>query len=342
MNIRARHIAIAIPASILMLFPGSVALASPHKVSPQVGHEQSNTVNRPSVYMIGFTSEQTFWNSVEKGSVAAARTYGVDLHYVVPLGAGSDSTMIPLIETAIAAHPAGIALEYAGSDMESVTLQAVKSGAHVVLYNNDRYEKTTTQPGTTNPLITSLPFVGQNEDLSGGVVASAFVKYLPPSGNVLIINPNPSSVVLGLRAHAAESVLTADHYSYTQLIETEDPIQAEEATGAYLEAHPTTAGMISLNIDGVDPAVQYEKQHHLNVPIVGFDLNPVAFNDLRQQPTLKILLDQQPYLQGYMAVEDLALEIKDGFTGVNVNTGTLIIDKQNAASVGKLISLGDD
>jgi simple sugar transport system substrate-binding protein len=51
-------------------------------------------------------------------------------------------------------------------------------------------------------------------------------------------------------------------------------------------------------------------------------------------------INQQPYLQGYYAVEQLALQTKFGLRPANVDTGTFLVDKSNIAEVQHLISIG--
>lgn len=320
-------------AAVVVCAAGAVA------ANAAVGSRKAQAVS--TVYMIGFTQQQAFWQSVQKGAQAAGDAFGVKVVYAAPAGTGSDADMIPLIQSAIAAKPAGIAIEYAGADMHDITMAALKATPHVVLFNNDRFEGTSSQPATTEPAIRALPYVGQNEDTSGAVIANAFLKYLPKKGTVLVVNPHPGSVVIALRQHAVLQTFKRAGLSSHVILESADPAQDQQITGAYLAAHPDTAGVISLNVNGIDPAVQYITQHGLKIPVAGFDINDVVFNDLRNGDPLKILLDQQPYLQGYMTVENLALELR-GFSGTNVNTGTLIIDKQNSGRIATLIQNGLD
>ena len=51
-----------------------------------------------------------------------------------------DAGMVPLLQAAIAAKPAGIAVDYTSKTMEAVTIAALDAGINVVLYNNNRFE----------------------------------------------------------------------------------------------------------------------------------------------------------------------------------------------------------
>jgi len=295
-----------------------------------------------TVVMIGFTQQEAFWHSVQKGAEQAGNDFGVTVKYSAPT-VGSDAAMIALLDSAIATKPDGIALEYRGKDMEAITKTALGAGIKVVLYNNNRFEQSASSAATTDPAITTLAYVGQDEHHSGEVLATALLKYLPSGGGrVLIVNPNPPSLVLGLRLEAAKALLVAHGYSPDVLLATQDVTQNLALTGAYLQAHPDTKGILSLSVPGTSPAAQYVDQNKLNVPVCGFDLDPVGFALMKGGGSLKCILDQQPYLQGYLPIMNLALALKSGFSPVSVNTGSLIIDNTNMAQVEKLINAGLD
>ncbi|HLJ60308.1 MAG TPA: substrate-binding domain-containing protein [bacterium] len=304
----------------------------------------SNGASKPlTIYMVGFTQQQAFWHAVQHGAEQAGKDFGATVKYEAPAGTGSDADMISLLDAAVAARPNGIAIEYAGRDMQEITLRALAAGIKVVLFNNNRFEAAGSTPATIDPRIVSLAFVGQDEHHSGEVLASAFLKYLPSGGGrVLVINPNPKSLVLGLRQDAVKGLLTARGYKPDVLVESADATQNQQTTGAYLQAHPDTVGILSLNVNGIAPAVQYVAQQKLKVPVAGFDINDVVFQQLRSAGALKILLDQQPYLQGYLTVENLVLELQHGFAPVNINTGSLIVDYDNSGRVEQLIKQGLD
>ena len=72
--------------------------------------------------------------------------------------------MVPLVQAAIAAEPAGIAIDYTSKTMEAVTVAALDAGIPVVLYNNNRFEG---ENAPADPRILGLAFVGQDESVSG-------------------------------------------------------------------------------------------------------------------------------------------------------------------------------
>ncbi len=250
--------------------------------------------------------------------------------------------MVTLIDAALSNHPYGIAIDYTGKTMESSVLKALNEGVKVVLYNNNRFGAA--NGGTTkNPTVTTLAFVGQNEHKSGAILATNFLKYLPSSGGtVLVVNPFPQASVLTLRYSGIQKVLTENGYKTKLLVASGNEPTNEQLIGSYLTAHPNIAGIVGLGDPASNPAAQYIHSHHLNIPIATFDISPHTYQLMKQVPEYKEALDQQPYLQAYMAVENLALEAKYGFEPVTVNTGTLVVTQKNLPLVGKLVKSGRD
>src|SRR5579872_3391571 len=81
----------------------------------------SNGASKPlTIYMVGFTQQQAFWHAVQHGAEQAGKDFGATVKYEAPAGTGSDADMISLLDAAVAARPNGIAIEYAGRDMQEI------------------------------------------------------------------------------------------------------------------------------------------------------------------------------------------------------------------------------
>ena len=310
--------------------------ATVHRVRPAVSGNKL-------IYVIGYQQNNPFWDTEGKGASQAGSQFGVTVRYEAPL-TSSDAGMVSLIDAALATHPYGIAIDYTDKTMQAPVLRALHAGVKVVLYNNNRFEA---QSGgaTTNPAITNLAFVGQNEHLSGGVLGRAFLPFLPKGhGTVLIVNPFPAAFVLTLRYDGVKSAVQAAGYKTALLtVNGNDPETTVESTiGAYLQGHAGIVGLVGLGDPAASPATLYVDQHHLKIPVATFDIDTTTY-DLMKAHTAEVLaLDQQPYLQAYFAVENLALEMKYGFQPVSVNTGTFLVTQKNIGLVGKLVAQGRD
>src|SRR4051794_1509392 len=131
------------------------------------GTKQATATEKPAapsgkhltIDMGGYQQDAAFWQSIRRGAEAAGKPDGVTGNYSAPQSA-SDQGMVQLLNSAIAAKPDGLAINYTGKVMESVTKRAIDAGIAVELYNNNRFEGES-GGATTDPAITTLPFVGQ-------------------------------------------------------------------------------------------------------------------------------------------------------------------------------------
>lgn len=70
----------------------------------------------------------------------------------------------------------------------------------------------------------------------------------------------------------------------------------------------------------------------------GFDVSP-ATTDAITSGFLNLVIDQQPFLQGYLPILQICLTEKFGFSGLDVNTAGGFLDKDNVAIVAPLAKL---
>lgn len=295
------------------------------------------------IYVIGYELNNPFWVLEGDGAAQAAKDFGVTVRYEAPTNA-SDAGMVSLIDAALATHPYGIAIDYTDRTMRAPVLAALAAGTKVVLYNNNRFEP---QSGgsTTDPSILSLAYVGQDEHHSGAVLATGFLKFLPTGGGtVLIINPYPGAFVLTLRAEGGQSVLGPAGYKTTTLIVNGDNPEGsiEAIISAYLKAHPNIVGIFGLGDPAGNPAARAVAAAGLKIPVCTFDMETETFQLMQTGGPLKLALDQQPFLQSYYAVEDLANELNYGFEPVSVNTGTFLVTQANLDTLAGLVKAGKD
>jgi simple sugar transport system substrate-binding protein len=69
--------------------------------------------------------------------------------------------------------------------------------------------------------------------------------------------------------------------------------------------------------------------------IAGFDLSSATVDAIKKGYT-GVVLDQQPWLQGYLPVLQVCLAKKYGFAGLHIDTGAALIDKTNIDFVAPL------
>lgn len=290
-----------------------------------------------TIYVVGYEQQGAFWQVEGRGAKQAGKDFGVKVVYAAPPTA-SDQGVIQLLSSAIAAKPAGICINYTGKVMEAPTLRALNSGAKVVLYNNNRFEA---QSGgaTTNPKITDLAFVGQDEHRSGEVLGNAFAKNLKKGDKVLVLNPFPQAFVLTLRYQGVKRALAAHGITTTLLVVGADEGRNQQIISSYLQAHSDIDGIVGLGTPAANPAARAVASRGKKMPVATFDIDSGAY-DLIKAGRLTMALNQQPFLQAYYCVQNLVFNLRYGFQPVNVNTGTFIVTKKNLNIVAQLIKAG--
>ena len=81
------------------------------------------------------------------------------------------------------------------------------------------------------------------------------------------------------------------------------------------------------------------KKEHPTVLMASFDLTPLTIELLKEQ-TIALSLDQQPFLQGYMAIAQLNLHARFAFHPANIDSGTAVIDANRAIALAELVRIG--
>jgi ABC-type sugar transport system substrate-binding protein len=303
-----------------------------------VAHRTAHAAG-PTIYVIGYETQNPFWQAEKRGAEAAGRALNSHVIYEAPAVA-STAGMESLARAALAAHPQGIAFDYTDRGMERVTLAALNQGVQVVLYNNNRFENTGA-PGsaTTNPRITHLAYSGQDEHKSGIVLATGFLKYLKPHASILIVNPFPQAFVLTLRYRGLKSVFDAHGFKTTLINGGADEGANMSLVGSFLQSHPGTGAIVGLGDPAGNPAATYLQRHHMKIPVAAFDIDTEALH-LIQTGAMTLCLNQQPWLQSYYAVQNLVFRIRFGLQPVNVDTGTLLVSRQNVGQYVRAIQSG--
>jgi simple sugar transport system substrate-binding protein len=293
--------------------------------------------DRPTVYVIAPSLTDPFWITEQNGAKQAGADFGVNVVFQATPQDTGDAGMVPLIQAAIAAKPVGIAIDYVSKTMEAPTTSALNAGIPVVLYNNNRFEG---ENAPADARISKLAFVGQNESVSGEILAKAWMPSLPTTPcKVLIVNPFPTAFVLTLRADGVKRVLDAAHYPHTDLLATGDEGQNISLISAALQADKGICGIVGLGNPAANPAAQYVGENGLKIPVATFDVGAEAAKRIKDG-TLTMAINQQPFLQSYFTVANLANQAKYSLSPVDVNTGTSIVTAKNIDTIIACIQAG--
>ena len=269
----------------------------------------------------------TFWDIIRKGANAAARKDNVKLLYLSNPTASGEAQLIANVTTQ---HVDGIALTLAFPDAEETTLKgALAANIPVVGFNagGDAWK----QAGI-------MSYVGQDESVAGAAVGTL----LNGKGakNVVCVDQQQGAVQLEARCDGIKSTFKG---TFTILyVPGYDMASAQARIEAKLQQDQSVDYVVTLGAPFAPTAITAASMAGSQAKIGTFDLTPRAVS-LIQQGKLQWAVDQQPFVEGYLAVDFLWLYKTNGDVvggGQAVLTGPAFVDSSNIAEVAKFAKLG--
>jgi simple sugar transport system substrate-binding protein len=300
---------------------------------------RSATQAKPVIYFIDHAcpSAGSFWDPVHNGAKEAAAALGVNLRIVSLTDAQCGSIPIEVnnLNTAIAAHPAGIATTVLNPTGFSAALKrAAAAGIPVVAVN--------AVPDNNDPAINPyLSYIGQsNRDAGVGIAQQAVKSFKLKAGDkVVVVDQEPFNISLTSREQGIAAGLKSVGIKPVNL-NTSDTIASGIAlVRAYLQQHPGVKAVMALGPPALAEIVPAVQALHLTnkIGIVSFDLDSATLHYI-QQGSVAATVNQQPFLQGYQAVVQLYLSNKWGAAPQNFATGPAYLTKNNVAKLAKYVN----
>ncbi|NKQ24978.1 sugar ABC transporter substrate-binding protein [Streptomyces galbus] len=270
----------------------------------------------------------TFWDIVRKGAEAAAAKDNIKLVYSADPNAGNQAN---LVQNAIDQKVDGIAVTLAKPDaLKSVAGKAKAAGIPVVGLNS----------GVSDwKKLGLLEFFGQDETVAGealgnklnSVGAKKAVCVIQEQGNV------------GLTQRCDGVKKTFSGTLETLYVNGTDMPSVKSTITAKLKQNPSLDHVIALGAPIALTAVQSVSDAGSKAKVATFDLNK-SLTGAISKGTIEFAVDQQPYLQGYLAIDSLWLYKNNGnYMGGGeqpVLTGPAFVDKSNVDSVAGFAAKG--
>jgi simple sugar transport system substrate-binding protein len=287
------------------------------------GGAQSGSDATGKSYTIAMVTHEapgdTFWDKIRNGAEAAAKNHNITLKYSNDPDAGQQAT---LIQNAVSSKVDGLATTMPNPDAIGPAAQkALAAGIPTVAFNagGDAYKD-----------FGILMYFGSNEDLAGQSVGSKITQDNP--GKTICVIQEQGQVQLETRC---AGVAKTDPTSEVLYVNGLDLPSVQQTIGAKLQQDPSIANVVTL---GADIALASQKaiaDAGSQAQVATFDLNA----DVAQQISdggIAFTVDQQPYVQGYMAVTALWLNLTNGNDiggGGPVLTGPSIVDSSNIGPI---------
>jgi len=275
-----------------------------------------------------------FWSVVKNGVDQAAKDQGVKVSYSAP-DTFDMVKMSQLIDAAVAKKPQGliISLPDYGALKDSLK-KAQDAGIAIITINSgsDHYKD-----------VGAITHIGQDETIAGqgagDKLASGGAKH------VICVNQEVGNAGLDARCNGAKTAIEkAGGKLDVVQVDLNDAAGAQSTIKSKLQGDTSIDGVLALGPTGAAPALAALKDLGKNgkIQLATFDLSPEVL-DAITAGDISFAIDQQQYLQGYLAVTFMSLYAKNLNTvggGMPVLTGPGYVTKDNAAQVKALSAKG--
>ena len=294
------------------------------------------------IAVIGGSNDDAFWNIIKKGiddATHAVEANGGSVNYLRLVNYDNFAPdVVQLIRTAISMEVDGLVIPNWVPEAEDPAIQdAIAAGITVILMNAGGADKAI-ELGAIN-------YVGSDEYVAGQAGGQYFADH--GQMNVLCINTLPGTANIEARCQGVIDATTAAGGAAAQLplpsTSFGDPTAVAEAIKAELLQDETITGVITISAGDADAAaIAIEQAGRTGTTMLGsFDMNQAGLDRISGGTQL-FAIDQQPYLQAYLAVSLLASAIDFGtdLPVFPVLTGPGIVDASNIEATLAGVALG--
>ena len=282
------------------------------------------TVDTPRMTFAMITHEvpgDSFWDLIRKGAEAAAKKDNVELRYSNDPEAPNQAN---LVQSAVDSDVDGIAVTLAKPDaMQAAVKAAEAKNIPVVAFNAgmDAWEPMGVKE-----------YFGQDGRIAGQGVGDRLRS--EGATKAICVIQEQGHVDLEARCAGLKETFPA-----TEILNVngKDMPSVESTITAKLQQDPSVDYVVALGAPFALTAVQSAKNAGSTAKIGTFDTN-AALVEAIQGGTVQWAVDQQPYLQGYLAVDSLWLYLSNGNViggGQPTLTGPAFIDKSNIDAVAE-------
>ena len=270
----------------------------------------------------------TFWDIVRKGAQAAADKDNIKLVYSADPNAGNQAN---LVQNAIDQKVDGIAVTLAKPDaMKDVVGKANAAKIPIVGLNSglSDWKK-----------LGLLEFFGQDETVAGEALGNRLNS--EGAKKVVCVIQEQGNVGLTQRCDGVKKTFSGT--TETLYVDGTSPTAVKSTITAKLTQDKAIDHVVTLGAPIALIAVQSVSDAGSKAKVATFDLNKDLTTAIGKG-TIEFAVDQQPYLQGYLAIDSLWLYKNNGnYMGGGeqpVLTGPAFVDKSNVDKVAAFAAKG--
>ena len=289
------------------------------------------------------SASNTFWQAVKKGYDDACAKIQANCNMIFTQTEGSIEQQAANMRAALAAKPDALLTSIVDNNaLDDIIKEARDAGVIVIAVNVDDTEGA---KGNARQA-----FIGQGFVPAGYSLGKAISEDFPKDGPIKVLvgisapgqnwsESRGAGVMKFLEeykaAHADREVSWERIDSGTDLAITSDRV------GAYLNAHPDTTAYFDTGFwcAGVARVLQDRGVAPGKVLLGGFDLVPEVLQQM-QKGYVQALVDQQPYMQGFMPVMEVYLNKTAGLAPADIDTGQGIVTPDQVDAIMDLSKQG--
>jgi simple sugar transport system substrate-binding protein len=292
-----------------------------------MGAGQANTPRATVAMITHEVPGDSFWDLIRKGAQTAADKDNIELRYSNDPEAPNQAN---LVQTAIDSGVDGIALTLAKPDaMAPAVKSALDKKIPVVAFNSgfDNWKAMGVQE-----------YFGQDEKLAGVAAGERLQK--DGAKKIVCVIQEQGQVALESRCAGVQQGFKGQ--SEILNVNSKDMPSVESTITAKLQQDKSIDHVVALGAPIALAAVQSVGNAGSSAQVVTFDTN-AALVDAIKKGDVKWAVDQQPFLQGYLAIDALWLYLnnKNLIGGEQATlTGPSFIDETNIESVAELAKSG--
>lgn len=273
-----------------------------------------------------------FWNVEFNGAKMAAAQAGIDLQILAPETPNDIARQVELLNAAIAAKPSGIALSIPDENAFSFSLrEARRRGIKLVAFN--------AEPRGKNNKLAYEAFIGMDEYLAGIRAGERALASGRVQKRAMVAIHQAGHIGLEQRFRGIKEVLAKKNIKVDKLDVGSDASQALEIMRGYLNANPDASAIFCVGPPTLHVIGKFVQREKRKIYLASFDLTPLTLRFI-EKGILDFSIDQQPFMQGYMAISQLVLASKAKIRMASIDTGSSVIDKSNLGQIKELVRKG--
>jgi simple sugar transport system substrate-binding protein len=308
--------ALALVAAVALLASSCSEGGAPEDSSDSGGGSGAGDNSGYTIAMVTHeTPGDTFWDKIKAGAQQAAKNEGVTLKYSNDPEPSKQAT---LIDNAVDSKVDAIATTLATPDALAGSVKAASEGGiPVAAFNSgiDQYKSA----GATM-------YFGSDETLAGATAGQRLAD--GGSKHPLCVIQQAGSVALEARCAGVKSKVPG-----TENIQVNgaDDSAVVSSLQAKLSEDKSIDSIVTLGAPIALDAMKAKEAASSDAKLITFDLNTDAAQAIKDGQ-IEFSIDQQPYVQGFLAVTSLYLAIKNGNDiggGGPVLTGPSFVDSSN-------------